>query len=150
MSADRLDDGLEFLKLHEPSEPVPHTFRERAANMRKRGIGIIPLQVQSKDPCTAHAAYDATTDPVVIASWVKNYDPASNCGAVARFDGFWFLDDDLGTFAQKYKSDTGQDLPSTFAVKTSGGFHYYFLHDAASAGIRSSRMRSRCGDSPPV
>ena len=119
-----------------PEKKIPQTFRERARYMLARGISIIPLQVQSKDPCTSHAAYDATTDTAIVARWVKQFDIASNCAAVALFDGFWFLDDDIGDLAQIYKAATGLDLPKTFTVKTSRGFHYYFLHDEASRSIR--------------
>ncbi|MGA8023916.1 MAG: bifunctional DNA primase/polymerase [Candidatus Acidiferrales bacterium] len=126
----------EFLRLTEPSKPVFQTFRERANYLLARGIPVIPLQVKSKDPCTPHAAYDATTDPTLVARWVKQHNKASNCAAVAKYEGYWFADDDMGTLAQKYKEDTGQDLPQTLTVKTSRGFHYYFKHDEASRAAR--------------
>ncbi len=115
---------------------APQTFQARAAVMQIRGIPIIPLLPKSKGPCTRHAAYDATLNPIIIDGWVKTYDPASNCAAVARFDGCWMLDDDTGTLAEKYKEDTGHDLPETFTVQTSRGFHYYYLHDEMSRLIR--------------
>lgn len=115
---------------------APQTFKARAAVMQIRGIPIIPLLPKSKEPCTRHAAYDATLNPIIIDGWVKTYDPASNCAAVARFDGCWMLDDDTGTLAEKYKEDTGHDLPETFTVQTSRGFHYYYLHDEMSRLIR--------------
>ena len=119
------------------SDLLPESFfAYRAVVLLNLGIPIIPLQVRSKDPRTEHGAYDATTDPEIIARWARQYDAASNCAAVARFDGFWPLDDDLGTLAQKYKEDTGQDFPVTFKVKTSRGFHYYFRHDEASRLVR--------------
>lgn len=122
------DDFLRWL--------APQTFQSRAAAMQARGIPIIPLLPKSKEPCTRHAAHDATLDTAIIEGWVKTYGPASNCGAVARFDGFWMLDDDTGTLADKYKDDTGHDLPTTFTVKTARGFHYYYLHDELSRLIR--------------
>jgi hypothetical protein len=125
----------DFLASLGPSAP-PKTFLDRANILLARDIPIIPLLPKSKDPCTPHAAYDATSDPDVIDEWARKYDPSSNCAAVASFDAFWMVDDDRGTLAAKYKADTCQDLPSTFAVKTSRGFHYYFLHDAASRLIR--------------
>jgi hypothetical protein len=119
------------------SELLPtFSFAERAVILTERGIPVIPLHVQSKEPCTAHAAYDATTNTEIIVGWGIKFDRASNCAAVAQFAGFWMLDDDTGTLAQKYKEDTGQDLPSTFTIQTSRGFHYYFKHDDASSAVR--------------
>lgn len=115
---------------------APQTFQERVAAMQIRSIPIIPLLPKSKEPCTKHAAYDGTLNPSIIDEWVKTCDPNSNCAAVARFDGCWMLDDDTGTFAEKYKEDTGHDVPETFTVRTSRGFHYYFLHDEMSRLIR--------------
>jgi hypothetical protein len=127
--SDNLND--EFLR-----SLAPQTFQERVAAMQIRSIPIIPLLPRSKEPCTKHAAYDATLNPSVIEEWVKTFDPNSNCAAVARFDGYWMLDDDTGTLAEKYKEDTGHDLPETFTVGTSRGFHYYYLHDEMSRLIR--------------
>jgi hypothetical protein len=115
---------------------APQTFRERAEVMQKLGIPIIPLLPTSKVPCTKHAAYDATLNPTIVGEWVNTLDPASNCAAVARFDGHWMLDDDTGTLADKYREDTGHELPATFTVRTSRGFHYYYLHDEKSRPIR--------------
>jgi hypothetical protein len=124
------------------SQTVPSkSFRDRADILLKRGIPVIPLQSKSKAPCTTHAAYDASADPKQIAKWAKQFSDG-NCAAVARFEhcpgiyGFWLLDDDAGTLAAKYKADTGRDLPATFTVKTSRGYHYYFRHDAASVLVR--------------
>lgn len=125
---------LESLKTPPPVKP--QTLRSRIATLWKMGIPAVPLHPESKEPATLHAAYDATTDRAVIAQWVKKYSPNSNAAAVARYDGFWFLDDDRGTLAEAYKSATGQELPRTFKVKTSRGFHYYFRHDDASRLIR--------------
>ena len=111
------------------------TFHERANIVLALGIPIIPLLPRKKDPCTAHGALDASTDMAVISRWVKR-NPTGNVGAVARFDGFWFLDDDAGTLSETYKNVTGQDLPATLKVKTFRGFHYYFRHDEASRLIR--------------
>ena len=115
---------------------TPQTLRSRIATLWKMGIPVIPLQPQSKKPATLHAAYDATTDRAVIAQWVKTFSPNSNVGAVARYDGFWFLDDDRGTLAEAYKKATGQEMPHTFKVRTGRGFHYYFRHDDASRLVR--------------
>jgi len=128
----------DFLASLGPSAP-PETFLERANVMLARDIPIIPLLPKSKDPCTRHAAYDATSDPDVIDKWAIQYDPTSNCAAVASFDAFWMVDDDRGTLAAKYKADTGQDLPSTFSVKTSRGFHYYF--DSSEEFMGKLRLR---------
>lgn len=119
------------------SDLLPEAFfAYRAVVLLNLGIPVIPLHVRSKEPRTLHAALDGTTDPKIIAQWARQHDPASNCAAVARFDGFWPLDDDLGTLAQKYKEDTGLDFPFTFKVKTARGFHYYFKHDDASRAVR--------------
>ncbi|HTV59362.1 MAG TPA: bifunctional DNA primase/polymerase [Verrucomicrobiae bacterium] len=140
MSAFRVSAvAREFLRLTEPAAPTPRQltpFQQRAKILIDRGIPIIPLLPRSKAPCTAHAAYDASSNPDQIAKWAKLYSPDSNVGAVARFDGFWKLDDDAGTLASRYKADTGQDLPITFTVKTARGYHYYFLHDEASRLVR--------------
>ena len=120
-----------------PPEPkTPQTLRSRIATLWKMGIPVIPLQPRSKKPATPHAAYDATTERAVLAQWVKTLSPNSNAAAVARYDGFWLLDDDRGTLADVYKIATGQELPYTFKVRTSRGFHYYFRHDDASRLVR--------------
>lgn len=115
---------------------APQTFEARAEVMRERDIPIIPLLPKSKEPCTRHAAYDGTLDPTTTSHWVRTYDPASNRATVARFDGYWMLDDDTGTLAEKHKEDTGHELPETFTVQTSRGFHYYYVHDEMSRLIR--------------
>lgn len=112
------------------------TFRNRAGLLWKLGIPAIPLRPKSKEPAIQHGALDGTTDRDVLLAWVGNYDAESNCGAVARYDGFWFLDDDLGTLAETYRAATGKDLPRTFTVRTSRGYHYYFRHDSASRVVR--------------
>jgi Bifunctional DNA primase/polymerase, N-terminal len=121
------DNNEQFLR-----SLTPQTFRERVEVMQKLGIPIIPLLPKSKIPCTRHAAYDATLNRAVICEWVNALDPASNCAAVARFDGYWMLDDDSGSLADKYREDSGHELPATFTVRTSRGFHYYYLHDERS------------------
>jgi hypothetical protein len=119
------------------NKPVePTTLQRRVAILQARGVPMIPLKPRGKHPCTPHAAKDASADPIQIAQWVEQYSPESNVGAVAQFDGCWFLDDDTGTLAAQYKADTGQDLPYTFRVRTSRGCHYYFRHDEASRLVR--------------
>lgn len=127
---------------------APTPFQQRADILLVRGIPVIPLQVKSKDPCTDHGAMDGTTNTDTIDHWVEEYPTASNCGACAFFDGYWFLDDDMGTLAATYKTATGQDLPETFTVKTSRGFHYYFQHDDASRAARYGGKENAVIDIP--
>jgi hypothetical protein len=148
LTEQNLNASEEFLRVTELPASAPQsgvaapqpnhrgTLRSRIATLRKMGIPVIPLHPQSKEPATLHAAYDATTDRAVIAQWVKKFSPNNNAAAVARYDGFWFLDDDRGTLAEAYKIATGQELPYTFKVKTSRGFHYYFRHDEFSRLVR--------------
>jgi len=122
------------------SQPViaqnqPLTFAARAAITAKFGIPVMPLEPRGKRAFLNEWQNLGTTDPAQIAKWDK-LNPAYNCAALARYDGCWMLDDDTSTLAQKYKDDTGLDLPQTFTVKTARGFHYYFSHDAASRLIR--------------
>jgi Bifunctional DNA primase/polymerase, N-terminal/AAA domain len=111
------------------------TFQERADSLVAHGIPVIPLKSRSKAPATEHGAHDASLDPKQITNWAKQFSNG-NCAAVATYDGHWFQDDDAGTLAERYKADTGRDLPITLRVKTSRGFHYYFRHDEASRLIR--------------
>jgi hypothetical protein len=119
----KLPSSLPFL--------APRNFYERAAELMKLGIPLIPLAEQDKTPVTANAAKDATVSVEQIEAWAKDY-PNSNVGAVAK-DTFWFLDDDAGTL------HTLVDIPATLKVKTSRGFHYYFRHDALSRAVRYGR-----------
>jgi hypothetical protein len=124
----------DFLTTLESSAPT--TFAQRVNTLLELGVSVVPLQVKSKNPCTVHAALDGTTDSDTIDCWIAEYPADSNCGACAFYDGCWFIDDDMGTMAATYKTATGQDLPQTFTVKTSRGFHYYFRHDDASRAVR--------------
>jgi Bifunctional DNA primase/polymerase, N-terminal len=133
MSTNNVNDQINIVGL---GEVVTLTkFQERANVLIALGVPIIPLLPNSKAPCTPHAALDASTDPTQISKWAKQF-PECNIAAVARYDRFWFQDDDAGTLSATYKADTGQDFPCTFTVKTSRGYHYYFLHDEASRLVR--------------
>jgi hypothetical protein len=112
------------------------TFSKRATPLWQKDIPLIPLQARSKNPLTEHGAKDATTDYATLIDWARRYDSQSNCAAVARYDGFWFLDDDAGTLAELYKQETGANFPRTYKVRTSRGYHYYFRHDDASRVLR--------------
>jgi hypothetical protein len=138
------DDFLATLE----SSASPTTFRQLANILLERGIPLIPLKVRSKDPSTEHGVYDGTTDAETISRWIDEYPAASNCGARASFDGYWFQDDDMGTLAVTYKVATGLDLPSTFTVKTSRGFHYYFVHDDTSRAARYGGKENAVIDIP--
>jgi hypothetical protein len=127
-----ITDFLEALDV----APATPDFVGRANRLLELGVPIIPLQVKGKLPVTTHAAKDGTTDSDTVDRWMEEYPVDSNCGACAFMNGFWFVDDDMGTMAQTYKTATGLDLPETFTVKTSRGFHYYFRHDDASRAVK--------------
>jgi hypothetical protein len=110
-------------------------FKERAALLSNLSIPIIPLGFKSKNPVTSNGVLAATLDPQTINQWAKER-PNGNAGACASYDSCWFIDDDAGTL------HTYVDLPQTMKVKTSRGFHYYFLHDELSRAVRYGRSEN--------
>lgn len=108
---------------------TPKNFKERAQLLVNFGVPIIPLGFKSKAPTVENGVKAATLDPQQIAEWTKEH-RNGNVAACASYDSCWFLDDDAGTL------HTCVDLPRTFKVKTSRGFHYYFVHDDLSRAQR--------------
>jgi hypothetical protein len=137
----------EFRPIPEASASTPKTFLQRANIMLALGIPIVPLPPavtgRKFPPCVGEDwQSQASANPNVVAQWAEKFSTTCNVGAVARFRepdgsyGVWFQDDDAGTLAERYKADTGQNLPRTLKVKTSRGYHYYFRHDEASVLVR--------------
>jgi hypothetical protein len=118
--------------------PTPtETFLERALPMIARGVPVIPLRPRSKAAFLSGWEALATTDADQIAQWGRD-NPAFNCGSVAigKLDGHWFWDVDQADAIQRMEADTGQKVPVTLTVKSSGDKrHLYFKHSAASLAM---------------
>jgi hypothetical protein len=116
------------------------TFAERAAGVALYGIPLMPLRPRTKDAFLKDWQSVATTDETQIAKWSAE-NPAYNCAAVARSDGFWVWDIDDPTVFERLEKDTGHTLDEldTLIVKSSGEKrHIYFKHDECSR-IMSNR-----------
>jgi hypothetical protein len=115
----------------------PVTFADRAANVTRYGIPVMPLTPRTKDAFLTGWPNLATTDSAQIAEWNKQ-NPTFNCAAVGRIGGFWILDIDDPTLSARIETETGQSLEGidTLVVKSSGEKrHYYFKHDTRSEAM---------------
>jgi len=106
-------------------------FKEIVTPLIARGIPVIPIPPRQKGTRLKGWQNLATTDPVQIEKWHEE-NPQYNCGAVAKPDGFWFLDCDAPNLQQTIEAETGQLFPPTFSVRSSKGIHYYFRQTDAS------------------
>jgi hypothetical protein len=110
------------------------SFRDIAVPMIARGIPVIPLRTRSKQAFLKNWQDLATIDAEQIEGWHKK-DPHYNCGAVAKLDGFWFLDCDDPNLPNLIETETGQKVPSTLTVQSSKGLHFYFRHNEFSKSL---------------
>jgi hypothetical protein len=121
-------------------DAITLTFAERASLTASYDVPLMPLRPRTKIAFLDGWENLATTDGVQIAQW-NTENPAYNCAAVARADGFWFWDVDSAAVFERLEKDTGHTLDEldTLIVKSSGEKrHIYFKHDERSR-IMSNR-----------
>lgn len=106
-------------------------FKEIVTPLIARGIPVIPIPPRQKGAVLRGWQKLATTSSEQIEEW-HSRNPQYNAGAVAKPDGFWFLDCDVPNLQQTIETETGQLFPPTFSVRSSKGIHYYFRQTDAS------------------
>src|SRR5690349_10286886 len=86
------------------------TFADHALPMVAKGIPVIPLEPGSKE--THVGAKAATLDRNVVNQW-NAAQPDANCGCVAQAvpGGIWYLETDSSDLAEKYRQETGREIP---------------------------------------
>lgn len=112
-------------------------YKDIALPLAQRGVPTVPLRPKTKDAFLRGWQTLATTDPAVIESWDSQF-PESNAGSVAKGElgCFWFLEVDDPELPGKICSDTGQEIPKTFRVRSSPGKgHYYWKQSNASIAM---------------
>jgi hypothetical protein len=117
--------------------PLAITFLDRAFELTKRNIPVIPLLPEEKIAFLTGWENLSTTDTQQIEKWAgENSD--YNCAAVAypTLNGNWFLEVDSPEVIQRIETETGQTIPRTFRVRSSPGRgHFYFKQTAASIAM---------------
>lgn len=124
--------------------PDPDAILAAAHNYARLGWRVIPLHsVTEAGGCTCgRPVCNSTGKHPIDARWQAT-EPMSGADVQATFEGenynvgiatgapsgFWVLDIDLdkpGTMERVQELQAGRRLPSTYIVKTGGGYHYYF------------------------
>ena len=152
--SDLFDPADVTLNLDGRDEPTPTrsdtwaTFKDRAAIALKYGIPVTPLN--GKIPLLPKWPETATLDPQQVAIWNNQY-PDANCGMVAKLDlaGFWCLEVDSADLNERYKRDTGKNLPTNTLMVLSGGGadhgHRWFRHTPASIAMGNIKQEEAEG-----
>ncbi len=112
------------------------TFKDLALPLAMRSVPVIRLQPKSKIAMDKSWPTKASTNVDTILLW-NSETPAANCGCVAKDDGFLFFETDLlvgghDAVVERFEQETGEKFPKTYTVKSSKGFHYYFLQTPES------------------
>ena len=123
------------------------SFAERASLTATHGIPVMPLRPRTKIAFLDGWENLGTIDEEQIAKWNAE-NPAYNCAAAARSDGFWFWDVDNAAVFEQMQKDTGHSINEldTLIVKSSGEKrHVYFKHDDCSRvmGNRDCSIQGR-------
>jgi hypothetical protein len=116
---------------------VETTFLDRAQILINLGIPVIPLPPGKKGAVLPEWPKKATTDLGQVLKWDAENDQY-NCAAVFKAvpGGFWALEVDGPKILDKCKAETGEWVPSTFAVRSRPGRgHFYFKHTKASIAM---------------
>lgn len=113
------------------------TFKERATQVLKYGIPVIPVLPKQKKAFITGWDEAATTDLTTIDGWDASYTD-HNCAAVAKGtpDSFWFFEVDSKDVMDRIQAETGNDMPDTFAVRSRPGRgHFYFRNTPESLAM---------------
>ncbi len=91
-----------------------------------RGIGVFPINADTKRPLTTGGFHDASTDPDVIRAWWRRHSAAGLAIPTGKASGVVVIDFDRVDAIVELVDRFGQ-LPPTPSVRTpSGGMHFYF------------------------
>ncbi len=120
-------------------EPPSFTFKQIAVPMIHRNVPVIPLRPKSKEAFLANWTELASTNPIQIDSWDQQYhDSNGACVAYAKPDGTWFFEVDDPSTIKRIENETGQRIPETFQVCSSGEKrHFYFKQTDASTTMKN-------------
>jgi len=113
----------------------PVTFADRAANVTRYGIPVMPLCPRQKNAFLENWPNRATTNADQVASWNEE-NPNYNAGAVARNGEFWMFEIDSASVYTQITKETGHALDEieTLVVQSSGvKRHFYFKQNAESS-----------------
>jgi putative DNA primase/helicase len=94
--------------------------------MAKHGVAVIPVPPKEKGCKLGNWPDLASTDLNQIEEWAQA-EPDGNYGAVCSPDTVVALDADNPGLSSYVERATGKDFPATLTVKSSKGYHYYFL-----------------------
>ena len=110
-----------------------------ARRLAEYGVKVIPIPAKEKGCKLANWPELATTDLEQISKWIEE-DPDSNYGAVCTPDTIVVLDADNPGLRSHIERATGREFPSTLTVKSSKGYHYYFLQTDKSRAIGNRKL----------
>lgn len=117
---------------------------DHALALAARGLPVLPFDVRTKRPATAHGMHDATTNEATIRAWFARAGliPAIATGERSGIDVL-DLDTPRHPEAAIWLEANEARLPSTFCYETrSGGRHYWFRHHP---GLHCSAGRPAVG-----
>lgn len=88
-----------------------------------QGWYLIPVKRGEKKPFLPRWEERATTDRTTVEGWAsKGYNLGVACGP----SGLVVIDEDERGAFERFASERGQQIPTTYTVNTSRGRHYYF------------------------
>lgn len=124
-------ERFHYAPLDSPSAPrclAPRSDTHDPATCAERG----------KHPIGSHVR-NASSDPAVVSTWRRR---GYNLGVVCGPSRVVILDEDtLGDF-ERFCAEDGHELPSTYRVRSSKGWHYYFSEpDGTRLGNRTPFKR---------
>jgi Bifunctional DNA primase/polymerase, N-terminal len=107
-------------------------YVKQALEMAARGIPVFPVKRIEKEPAITGWQAAATTDPVTIEYWDKEF-PGTRWGALSKNDGIFIVDDD---------TDILRDFGfKTLTIQSSKGhFQRYFRQTDASREMGTIRQ----------
>jgi hypothetical protein len=119
--------------------PPLSLFKQIAVPMIGRNVPVIPLHPRTKVAFKTNWTELASTDPVWIDMWdMENPDYNGACVAYARPDGTWFFEVDDPSIVKRIENETGQKIPVTFTVCSSGEKrHFYLKQTDASIAMKN-------------
>lgn len=123
-------------------------FKQIAEPLIERGVPVIPLRPKTKIAFLNNWPDSATTDPVKIEQWDREYSDANAaCVAFAKPDGVWFFEIDRPGFLDIIEKETGHKMPMTFMVRSRPGRgHFYFKHTDKSIAMGNAQAKDSQGE----
>ena len=124
---------------------APSARVQAALSYATRGWLVFP--VQGKAPLTRHGCNEATTDPVIIDGWWKQWPTANVAIATGHASGLVVLDIDgaVGEASLATLHAEGETLPSTLEVHTGGNGRHLYFQGPVGVEIRNSASRLGAG-----